>query len=90
MPNAVGPIIVAFTAGFGGAMLAESSLSYLGVGIRPPGASWGSMINESLVGWRMHPHLVAMPGIVLAICVFAFNMFGDGLNDALNPRSSKG
>ncbi|MAU08371.1 MAG: peptide ABC transporter [Anaerolineaceae bacterium] len=90
MPNAIGAIIVAFTAGFGGAMLAESSLSYLGVGIRPPGASWGTMINESLVGWRMHPHLVAMPGIVLAVCVFAFNMFGDGLNDALNPRSSKG
>lgn len=90
MPNAIGAIIVAFTAGFGGAMLAESSLSYLGVGIRPPGASWGSMINESLVGWRLHPHLVAMPGIALAICVFAFNMVGDGLNDALNPRSSKG
>lgn len=90
IPNAIGPVIVAFTAGFGGAMLAESSLSYLGVGIRPPGASWGSMINESLVGWRLHPHLVAMPAIVLAICVFAFNLFGDGLNDALNPRSSKG
>jgi ABC-type dipeptide/oligopeptide/nickel transport system permease subunit len=88
IPNALGPIIVSFTAGFGGAMIAESSLSYLGIGIRPPGASWGAMINESMIGWRMHPHLVAMPGIVLAICVFAFNMFGDGLNDALNPRSS--
>lgn len=88
LPNAIGPIIVAITAGFGGAMLAESSLSYLGVGIRPPGASWGTMINESLIGWRLHPHLVAVPGIVLALCVFAFNLFGDGLNDALNPRSS--
>lgn len=87
IPNALSPIIVAFTAGFGGAMVAESSLSYLGIGIRPPGASWGAMINESMIGWRMHPHLVAMPGIVLALCVFAFNMFGDGLNDALNPRS---
>ena len=87
-PNSLGPIIVAFTAGFGGAMLAESSLSFLGVGIRPPGASWGTMINESLIGWRLHPHLVAVPGIVLAVCVFAFNLFGDGLNDALNPRSS--
>lgn len=87
IPNALGPIIVAITAGFGGAMLAESSLSYLGIGIRPPGASWGAMINESLIGWRMHPHLIATPGLVLAICVFAFNMLGDGLNDALNPRS---
>ncbi|HIC87838.1 MAG TPA: ABC transporter permease [Anaerolineae bacterium] len=86
IPNALGPIIVAITAGFGGAMLAESSLSYLGIGIRPPGASWGAMINESLSGWRMHPHLVAVPGLVLAVCVFAFNMLGDGLNDALNPR----
>jgi peptide/nickel transport system permease protein len=90
IPNALGPIIVGFTAGFGGAMLAESSLSYLGVGIRPPGASWGAMINESLIDWRIHPYLVAMPGLALAICVFAFNLFGDGLNDALNPRSSKG
>lgn len=88
IPNALGPIIVAITAGFGAAMLAESSLSYLGIGIRPPGASWGAMINESLIGWRMHPHLVAVPGLVLAVCVFAFNMLGDGLNDALNPRSS--
>ena len=87
IPNSLGPIIVAITAGFGGAMLAESSLSYLGIGIRPPGASWGAMINESMSGWRVHPHLVAVPGIVLAICVFAFNMLGDGLNDALNPRS---
>jgi peptide/nickel transport system permease protein len=87
IPNALGPIIVAFTAGFGAAMLAESSLSYLGIGIRPPGASWGAMINESMSGWRVHPHLVAVPGIVLSICVFAFNMLGDGLNDALNPRS---
>ena len=87
VPNAIGPIIVSFTAGFGDAMLAESSLSYLGIGIRPPGASWGAMISESLIGWRLHPHLVAVPGLVLAICVFAFNLFGDGLNDALNPRS---
>jgi peptide/nickel transport system permease protein len=86
-PNALGPIIVAVTAGFGGAMLAESSLSYLGIGIRPPGASWGAMINESLLSWRVYPHLVMVPGLVLAVCVFAFNMLGDGLNDALNPRS---
>ena len=69
-------------------MLAEASLSFLGIGIRPPGASWGGMINESVLGWRVHPHLIVVPGLVLAVCVFAFNTMGDGLNDALNPRSS--
>ncbi len=88
IPNAIGPIIVSVTSGFGGAMLAEASLSFLGIGIRAPGASWGAMINESVLGWRVHPHLIVVPGLVLAVLVFAFNTLGDGLNDALNPRSS--
>lgn len=87
IPNALGPLIVRMTIGFGGAMLAESSLSFLGIGIQPPAASWGKMINEALLSWRTYPHLVAVPGLVLATVVFAFNMLGDGLNDALNPRS---
>lgn len=87
IPNALGPLIVRMTIGFGGAMLAESSLSFLGIGIQPPGASWGKMINEALLSWRTYPHLVAVPGLVLATVVFAFNMLGDGLNDALNPRT---
>ncbi|MBI3942026.1 MAG: ABC transporter permease [Chloroflexi bacterium] len=87
IPNALGPIIVRITIGFGGAMLAESSLSFLGIGVQPPAASWGKMINDALTGWRSYPHLVIVPGMVLAVVVFAFNMLGDGLNDALNPRS---
>jgi len=86
LPNVLGPIIVSVTVGFGGAMLLESGLSYLGVGIQPPGASWGAMINENLDQWRYTPHLVLVPGAVLAVVIFAFNFFGDGLNDALNPR----
>lgn len=89
IPNALGPLIVSASAGFGGAMLAESSLSFLGVGIKPPGASWGNMISENLVTWRYQPHLLAMPGIVLAVAVLAFNFVGDGINDALNPRSRR-
>lgn len=85
-PNALGPIIIAATVGFGEAMLLESSLGYLGIGIQPPGASWGQMISESLDQWRYSPHLVAAPGIVLAIVVLGFNLLGDGLNDALDPR----
>ncbi len=86
IPNAIGPVIIAITVGFGEAMLLESSLSYLGIGIQPPGASWGQMISESLDQWRYAPHLVAVPGIVLAIAVLGFNLLGDGLNDALDPR----
>ncbi len=86
LPNVLGPVIVSVTVGFGAAMLLESGLSYLGVGIQPPGASWGAMINENLDKWRYTPHLVLVPGAVLAIVIFAFNFFGDGLNDALNPR----
>lgn len=88
LPNALGPLVISVTVQFGGAMLAESSLSFLGLGIQPPGASWGSMISDNLLRWRTAPHLVAMPAAVLAVVVFAFNMLGDGLNDALNPRSS--
>ncbi len=86
VPNAIGPIIIAVTVGFGEAMLLESSLSYLGIGIQPPGSSWGQMISNSLDQWRYSPHLVAVPGIVLAIAVLGFNLLGDGLNDALDPR----
>lgn len=89
VPNTLGPVIVSLTVAFGAAMLLESSLSYLGVGIQPPGASWGAMINENLDMWRYEPHLVLVPGGVLAVVIFAFNFFGDGLNDALNPRSRR-
>ena len=87
LPNALGPVIVAATAGFGSIVLAESSLSFLGIGIQPPGASWGAMITENLGVWRERPHLVAVPGITLSIIVFAANFLGDGLNDALNPQA---
>ena len=86
IPNALGVVVVSVTVGFGGAMLAESSLSYLGIGVQPPGASWGRMISDSLGRWRYAPHLVLAPGLTLATVIFAFNFLGDGLNDALNPR----
>ncbi len=86
IPNALAPIIIYATAGIGEAMLLEASLSYLGIGIQPPGASWGEMISTSIDQWRYAPHLVAIPGIVLAITVLGFNLLGDGVNDALDPR----
>jgi ABC-type dipeptide/oligopeptide/nickel transport system permease subunit len=89
LPNAIGPVIVAVSGSFGGAMLLESSLSFLGIGIQPPGASWGNMISESMVTWRQEPFLLASPGIVLSMVVLACNFLGDGLNDALNPRGRR-
>jgi peptide/nickel transport system permease protein len=86
IPNSIAPVIVGVSLSVGAVMLSESSLSFLGFGIQPPGASWGNMINNNLALWRIHPWLVAIPGLWLAIAVFGFNFLGDGLNDALNPR----
>jgi ABC-type dipeptide/oligopeptide/nickel transport system permease subunit len=86
IPNALGPVIVATALNFGGAILLEASLSYLGIGIQPPGASLGRMINENLSAWRFLPHLVLIPASVLALILLGFTVLGDGLNDALDPR----
>ena len=88
IPNALGPLIVAVTFGFGGAIVAESSLSFLGVGVQPPQASWGSMINDNQMSWRYRPWLVFVPGLTIAIVSVGINFLGDGLNDALNPRQA--
>lgn len=89
VPNAIGPLVVAVTAGMGGAIVAESSLSFLGVGIQPPNASWGSMLSDSLSMWRTFPHLMVTPAVTIGLILVAFTFFGDGLNDALNPRQGK-
>ena len=87
IPNVLGSVIVTFTLSFGNAMLFESGLSFLGIGIQPPGASWGRMIYEGLNRIRTHPYLVLMPGLTLTIVVLSLQFIGDALNDALNPRS---
>jgi oligopeptide transport system permease protein len=89
VPNALGPVIVAVTFGFAGAIIAESALSFLGVGVQPPQASWGNMINDNALSWRYRPWLVAVPGFTIAIVSLGINFLGDGLNDALNPRTVK-
>ena len=86
IPNAMAPIVVGISISIGGVMLLESSLSFLGLGIQPPGASWGNMIAQNLPMWRLYPHVVLIPGLTLAVAVFGFNFLGDGINDALNPR----
>lgn len=85
-PNSIGPVIVAVTQGMGAAILLESSLSFLGIGIQPPNASWGSMLSDSLTLWRSYPHLLIAPALTIGVISVAFIYLGDGLNDALNPR----
>jgi len=86
VPNSLGPLVVAVSQGMGGAILAESGLSFLGIGIQPPNASWGSMLNRSLSMWQIYPHLMVAPAVAIGLVQVAFIFFGDGLNDALNPR----
>ena len=89
LPNSIAPIIVAVSVNFGNAILSESALSYLGVGVQPPTPSWGQMINANLDQWRYYPHLVLAPGGVLTLLILGFNFLGDGVADALNPRQSR-
>lgn len=88
LPNAMAPIIVSFSMGLGGAILAESTLSFLGIGINPPTPSWGAMIYQNFNFWRhpAAPVLLWFPGLIVASLVFAFNFIGDGLHEALNPH----
>ncbi len=86
LPNALGPVIVAVSLSMGGIVLSESTLSFLGLGIQPPNASWGSVIYETYGFWRTKPYLVFGPGLTLALVVLGFNWLGDAVNDALNPR----
>jgi ABC-type dipeptide/oligopeptide/nickel transport system permease subunit len=86
VPNAMPPLIVLVTMQIGAAILAEAGLSYLGIGITPPTASWGSMVNDGFDYLLTNPLLSFVPGLAIMVVVFAFNMVGDGLRDALDPR----
>ncbi|MBI5302652.1 MAG: ABC transporter permease [Chloroflexi bacterium] len=86
LPNSLSPIIVGFSIGIAGTIMAESGLSFLGIGIRPPTPSWGGMIDKGRLFLQVYPHLAIFPSIALAVTVLAFNFLGDGLRDALDPR----
>ena len=87
LPNIMAPVIISFTIGVGGAILAESSLSFLGLGVPPNVPSWGSMISlEGQKYLQTAPQLALWPGCALSIVVYGINMFGDGLRDILDPR----
>jgi peptide/nickel transport system permease protein len=86
IPNALPTLIVVMTMMLGTTVLAEAGLSFLGIGIEPPTPAWGSMVNEGREYLLTHPILSFAPGFAIMLLVFAFNMVGDGLRDALDPR----
>ncbi len=86
LPNAIAPLVVLASLGMGNAILAEAALSFLGLGIQPPEASWGSMLNFGMQFLRDASFLSTMPGLAIFVTVLGFNLLGDGLRDALDPR----
>jgi peptide/nickel transport system permease protein len=89
IPNSLSPLFVSVTLNAGGAIRAETSLSYLGLGIQPPMPSWGNMLSNAQQYFFSAPWLVFFPGICIFLTLMSFNMIGDGLRDAFDPRMTK-
>ncbi len=87
LPNIIQPVIVQAAIGMAGAILAEATMSFLGLGVPPPAASWGSMLNDARSHLFDSPHLVLFPAAAVMLAVLSFNFIGDGLRDYLDPRS---
>ena len=87
LPNIIQPVIVQAAIGMAGAVLAEATMSFLGLGVPPPTASWGSMLNDGRSHLFDSPHLVLIPAAAVMLAVLSFNFIGDALRDLLDPRS---
>ena len=87
LPNIVQPLLVQAAVGMATAVLAEATLSFLGLGVQPPTATWGAMLNDARSHLFESPYLVFFPAMALALCVLSFNLIGDGLRDLLDPRT---
>jgi ABC-type dipeptide/oligopeptide/nickel transport system permease subunit len=92
LPNVIAPVVIAATLGVAGAIMAEAALSFLGLGVQPPTPSWGSMIADGrdLEQLRHAPWTSLSPGLAIGIAVLGFNLLGDALRDALDPRALEG
>lgn len=86
LPNTFPSLIVLFTINLGNAIMTESSLSYLGIGISPPTATWGNMVYDAYAYLLKAPQLAIIPGVCIIVLIITFNVVGDGLRDALDPR----
>jgi oligopeptide transport system permease protein len=86
IPNAVGPILVTLTLTVPNAIFTEAFLSFLGLGVQSPVASWGTMINDGSNAMSVYPWRLFFPALFLSLSMFAFNVFGDGLRDAFDPK----
>ena len=86
LPLIAAPVIVQATFGMAGAIVAEASLSFLGLGVQPPTPSWGSMVNEGRTFMLVAPHLTVWPGLAILVTVLGLNFLGDGLRDWLDVR----
>ncbi len=86
LPNVLGVLIVIASLSIAGVILAESALSFLGLGTQPPQASWGSILSAGRTYIRTYPHICIAPGVLITVTVLAFNLLGDGLRDAFDPR----
>jgi len=89
LPNVLGPIVVGATLGVGGAIITESALSFLGLGVQPPIPSWGNMLQDSQTTMASRPWLTIFPGLAILITVLCVNFIGDGLQDALDPTQRR-
>jgi peptide/nickel transport system permease protein len=89
LPNVVPPVAVLATLEMGGLLLSISSLSFLGLGAQPPIPEWGTMLNQARPFFQSHPYLMIAPGVAITLTVLAFNLLGDGLRDALDPRAGR-
>lgn len=86
LPNTLGVILVSLTFAIPGAIFTEAFLSFIGMGVAPPTASWGSMCNDGIQTFLTHPHEFLFPALFISLAVLAFNLLGDGLRDALDPK----
>ncbi len=86
LPNGLSPILVSATMGIGGAILIESALSFLGLGVQPPTPSWGSLLSSGKDNIEIAWWLSAFPGLAILITVLGYNLLGEGIRDALDPR----
>jgi peptide/nickel transport system permease protein len=86
LPNAMAPVLVAATLGVAGAILTESGLSFLGLGVQPPDASWGNILNDGKAHIEIAWWLSVFPGLAILVTVLGYNLLGEGIRDALDPR----